>query len=87
LVTTSRRRRFADLDRYVDLHAATNPPPRTNRHNLPAAPVIPAGIGHHHAPTFVEMGSGLALAVGVVLTTASMVTMAVACGWALLTGL
>jgi hypothetical protein len=49
--------------------------------------LIPAGIGHDHAPTFVEMGSGLALAVGVVLTTASVVTLAVVCGWALLTGL
>jgi hypothetical protein len=31
---------------------------------VPDAPLIPAGIGHDHAPTFVEMGSGLALAVG-----------------------
>jgi hypothetical protein len=82
LVATSRRRRIADLDRYVDGR------PPSNRHSVLAAPAAAeAHVRPEQAATFVEMGSGLAFAVGVVLGTVSMLALVVVCGWALLAGL
>ncbi|GAA4264139.1 hypothetical protein [Dactylosporangium darangshiense] len=89
LVTTGRRQRFANLDAYRDLHGDTNTgtrrPPDQDR--LLAAPAaVPGGVRHIEVVTDLEMGSGPALAVGVLLTSVSILALAIICGWALLPG-
>lgn len=87
VVATNRRWRFAALDSYHGLDADPNARRPTRRRGVLAEP--PADSAHvrdTQVPTYVEMGSGLALAVGVILVSVSMLAVAAVCGWAVLAG-